>query len=87
MPFYEPLVIKEITYFRLNFYFAADEWRLKVLMGVITPAMAANSWSEFRKNFSMIETSNNDLLGDPYILFNKPFIGYVLNEIFSYLSL
>ncbi|CAH2040681.1 unnamed protein product, partial [Iphiclides podalirius] len=69
---------------KLNFYIAADEWRLKVLMGEIPSVTAVNSWSEFRKNFSMIDTSNNDLLGDPYILFNRPFIGKFLGLILKY---
>lgn len=64
-----------IIHFRLNYYLAADEWRLKVLMGSIEPSKAASSWSEFRKNFSLLETSDVDFLGDPYMLFNKPYIG------------
>jgi hypothetical protein len=59
----------------LNYYLAADEWRLKVLMGTITPQAAAKSWSVFRKEFSQLETSDVDLLADPYVVFNKPFIG------------
>lgn len=62
-------------HYRLNYYLAADEWRLKVLMGAIPPANAATSWGEFRKNFSLIETSDVDILGNPYVLFNKPYIG------------
>ncbi|CAG4969703.1 unnamed protein product [Parnassius apollo] len=69
---------------KLNYYIAADEWRLRVLMGDIPPSKVANSWSEFRKNFSMLETSNKDFLGDPYILFNKPFIGKFMGLILKY---
>ncbi|XP_068623764.1 angiotensin-converting enzyme-like [Battus philenor] len=69
---------------KLNYYIAADEWRLKVLMGDIPPAKAATSWSEFRQNFSMLETSNKDFLGDSYTLFNKPFIGKFMGIILKY---
>ncbi|KAM3966927.1 LOW QUALITY PROTEIN: angiotensin-converting enzyme [Aphomia sociella] len=82
------LVLQLITALRdlpkLNFYLAADEWRLKVLMGSIPYAKVASSWSEFRKNFSLLETSNVDLLGDPYILFNKPFVGKFMGLILKY---
>nr|CAB3506257.1 unnamed protein product [Spodoptera littoralis] len=60
---------------KLNFYLAADEWRIKVLMGAIPYAKIPSSWSDFRKNFSNIETADSDFLGDPYMMFNKPFIG------------
>lgn len=60
---------------RLNYYLAADEWRLKVLMGKISPTEAATSWTEFRKEFSLLDTSGVELLSDPYVLYNKPFIG------------
>lgn len=63
--------------FRLNYYIAADEWRLKLLMGTIPSSKVAESWKEFRANFSMLETSNKDILGDPYVLFNKPLVGLV----------
>ncbi|XP_059056502.1 angiotensin-converting enzyme-like [Achroia grisella] len=69
---------------KLNFYLAADEWRLKVLMGLIPYSKIPSSWSEFRKEFSLLETSDIDLLGDPYILFNKPFIGKFMGLILKY---
>ncbi|XP_060802153.1 angiotensin-converting enzyme-like [Amyelois transitella] len=69
---------------KLNYYLAADEWRLKVLMGSIAPAKVASSWGEFRKNFSLLETSDVDMLGDPYILFNKPYIGKFMGLILKY---
>ncbi|CAH0672770.1 unnamed protein product [Chilo suppressalis] len=65
---------------KLNFYLAADEWRLKVLMGTLPPT----SWSEFREKFSMLETSDQDLLSDPYVLLNKPFIGKFMGLILKY---
>ncbi|KOB76052.1 Angiotensin-converting enzyme, partial [Operophtera brumata] len=42
------------------------------------------NWSEFRKNFSMIENSDIDFLGDPHIVFNKPYIGKFLGVILKY---
>lgn len=60
---------------RLNYYIAADLWRLDVLMGKIPYANIEESWREFRKNFSLIESSNVDIIGDPYILLNKPYTG------------
>ncbi|XP_052754524.1 angiotensin-converting enzyme-like [Galleria mellonella] len=82
------LVLQLITALRdlpkLNFYLAADEWRLKVLMGSIPYSKIASSWREFRKDFSLLETSDVDLLGDPYILFNKPFIGKFMGLILKY---
>lgn len=68
-------ILQHYSGFRLNFYLAADEWRLKVLSGNTPPSKVATSWSEFRREFSMLETSDVDLLGEPYVLFNKPFIG------------
>lgn len=64
-----------IMIFRLNYYLAVDEWRLKTLMGSTTPAPEVGTWSEYRQNFSMLRTSDIDLLGDPYVLTNKPYIG------------
>ncbi|XP_049870972.1 angiotensin-converting enzyme-like [Pectinophora gossypiella] len=69
---------------KLNYFLAADEWRLKVLMGTIPQSKIATSWSEFRKNFSLIETSNVDILGDSYVLLNKPYIGKFLGVILKY---
>ncbi|XP_075976077.1 angiotensin-converting enzyme-like protein Ace3 [Anticarsia gemmatalis] len=69
---------------KLNFYLAADEWRIKVLMGAIPYAKIPSSWSDFRKNFSFIETSDGDFLGDPYMVFNKPFIGKFMGLILKY---
>ncbi|XP_041988913.1 angiotensin-converting enzyme-like [Aricia agestis] len=69
---------------RLDYYLAADEWRLNVLMGKIPPSKVASSWSEFRKNFSKIDPSNVDLLGDPYVLLNKPHVGDFLGIILKY---
>ncbi|CAH0583162.1 unnamed protein product [Chrysodeixis includens] len=69
---------------KLNFYLAADEWRIKVLMGAIPYAKIPSSWSDFRKNFSYIETSDSDFLGDPYMVFNKPFIGKFMGLILKY---
>ncbi|KAI5636366.1 angiotensin-converting enzyme domain-containing protein [Phthorimaea operculella] len=87
-PNYHRIVLQLIVALRdlpkLNYYLAADEWRLKVLMGKIPPTEVTNSWSEFRKNFSLIETSNVDVLGDPYILLNKPYIGKYLGIILKY---
>lgn len=82
------LVLQLITALRdlpkLNFYLAADEWRLNVLMGSIPYAKIPRSWSDFRSNFSLIESSDSDFLGDPYIVFNKPFIGKFLGIILKY---
>ncbi|KAJ0177900.1 hypothetical protein K1T71_006773 [Dendrolimus kikuchii] len=69
---------------KLNYYLAADEWRIKVLMGSIPYSKIPSSWSEFRKNFSLIESSHADLLGDPYVVFNKPFIGKFMGIILKY---
>lgn len=69
---------------KLNFYLAADEWRLKVLMGTMTTAEAASSWVELRKEFSMLETSDRDFLADPYVVLNKPFIGKFMGLILKY---
>ncbi|KAH9634352.1 hypothetical protein HF086_000609 [Spodoptera exigua] len=69
---------------KLNFYLAADEWRIKVLMGAIPYAKIPSSWSDFRKNFSNIETADSDFLGDPYMMFNKPFIGKFMGLILKY---
>ncbi|XP_053605335.1 angiotensin-converting enzyme-like protein Ace3 [Plodia interpunctella] len=69
---------------KLNYYLAADEWRLKVLMGTIPVSKAVSSWSEFRKNFSLLETSDVDLLGDSHILFNRPYIGKFMGLILKY---
>ncbi|XP_028160304.1 angiotensin-converting enzyme-like [Ostrinia furnacalis] len=69
---------------KLNFYLAADEWRLKVLTGNTPSSKTAASWSEFRRNFSQLETSDIDLLGDPYVQFNKPFIGKFMGLILKY---
>lgn len=44
-------------------------------MGTIPYAKIPSSWSDFRKNFSNIETGDSDFLGDPYMMFNKPYIG------------
>lgn len=69
---------------KLNFYIAADDWRIKVLMEKIPSSKIPSSWSEFRKNFSLIESSPSDLLGDPYVVFNKPFIGKFMGIILKY---
>ncbi|XP_045767657.1 angiotensin-converting enzyme-like [Maniola jurtina] len=69
---------------KLNYYLAVDEWRLKVLMGQIPLSKVEDSWSEFRRNFSQIEPSSSDILGDPYVLFNKPYIGKFLGLILKY---
>nr|XP_026485355.1 angiotensin-converting enzyme-like [Vanessa tameamea] len=69
---------------KLNYYIAADTWRLDVLMGKIPYAKIEDSWRDFRKNFSLIETSNVDIVGDPYILLNKPYIGKFLGIILKY---
>ncbi|KAJ8724332.1 hypothetical protein PYW08_015806 [Mythimna loreyi] len=69
---------------RLNFYLAADEWRIKVLMGAIPYSKIPSSWSEFRKNFSNIESGDSDFLGDPYMIFNKPYIGKFMGLILKY---
>ncbi|CAB3255539.1 unnamed protein product [Arctia plantaginis] len=87
-PNYHRLVLQLIMALKdlpkLNFYLAADEWRIKVLMGTIPYAKIPSSWSDFRKNFSFIETSNVDFLGDPYMVFNKPFIGKFMGLILKY---
>lgn len=69
---------------KLNYYLAADEWRLRVLSGKIPYSKIPTSWSEFRKNFSNIENSDVDFLGDPYMVFNKPYIGKFLGLILKY---
>ncbi|XP_072949997.1 angiotensin-converting enzyme-like protein Ace3 [Epargyreus clarus] len=69
---------------KLNYFMAADEWRLNVLMGRIPPSSIGSSWSEFRRNFSLIETSDSDILGDPYVIFNKPYIGKFMGLILKY---
>ncbi|KAL4707323.1 hypothetical protein ACJJTC_019861 [Scirpophaga incertulas] len=69
---------------KLNYYLAADEWRLNVLKGTIIPSNAAKSWSEYRKDFSLLDTSESDLLSDPYVVFNKPFIGKFMGLILKY---
>ncbi|XP_063827371.1 angiotensin-converting enzyme-like [Ostrinia nubilalis] len=69
---------------KLNFYLAADEWRLKVLTGNTPSSKTAASWSEFRRNFSQLETLDTDLLGDSYVQFNKPFIGKFMGLILKY---
>ncbi|CAK1544141.1 unnamed protein product [Leptosia nina] len=87
-PNYHRLVLQLLIALRdlpkLNFYMAVDEWRLQVLMGKIPFPKIASSWSEFRKNFSLIESSNVDLLGDPYVLSNKPYIGKFMGLILKY---
>ncbi|CAH3994097.1 inactive angiotensin-converting enzyme-related protein-like [Pieris brassicae] len=87
-PNYHRLVLQLIIALRdlprLNFYMAADEWRLQVLMGKVPFAKIASSWSEFRKNFSLIESSNIDILGDPYVLMNKPHVGKFMGLILKY---
>ncbi|CAH0751872.1 unnamed protein product [Diatraea saccharalis] len=65
---------------KLNFYLAADEWRLKVLTG----KTSTSTWKEFREKFSMLETSDRDLLSDPYVLLNKPFVGKFMGLILKY---
>lgn len=69
---------------KLNFYLAADEWRIKVLMGAIPYAKIPSSWSDFRRNFSHIEASDADFLGEPYMLLNKPYIGKFMGMILKY---
>ncbi|XP_061385352.1 angiotensin-converting enzyme-like [Danaus plexippus] len=69
---------------KLNYYIAADEWRLDVLMGKIPYHKINESWSEFRKNFSLIESSNSDILGSAHVLSNKPYIGNFLGLILKY---
>lgn len=69
---------------KLNFYLAADEWRIKVLSGAIPYAKIPSSWSDFRKNFSNIESGDSDFLGDPYMIFNKPYIGKFMGLILKY---
>ncbi|XP_045496861.1 inactive angiotensin-converting enzyme-related protein-like [Colias croceus] len=87
-PNYHRLVLQLIIALRdlpkLNFYIAADEWRLQLLMGKIPFAKIGDSWSEFRKNFSLIESSNIDVLGDPYVVSNKPYIGKFMGLILKY---
>ncbi|XP_014368466.2 angiotensin-converting enzyme [Papilio machaon] len=87
-PNYHRLVLQLIIALRdlpkLNYYIAADEWRLKVLTGTIPSSKVAASWKEFRANFSMLETSNKDILGDSYVLFNKPFVGKFMGIILKY---
>ncbi|CAH2254113.1 jg12106 [Pararge aegeria aegeria] len=69
---------------KLNYYLAADEWRIKILMGEIPLSKVEDSWTEFRKNFSLIMPSSSDILGDSNILFNKPYIGKFLGLILKY---
>lgn len=87
-PNYHRLVLQLIIALRdlpkLNYYIAADLWRLDVLMGKIPYANIEESWREFRKNFSLIESSNVDIIGDPYILLNKPYTGKFLGVILKY---
>lgn len=68
---------------RLNYYLAVDEWRLKLLKSNALPT-GSDSWSEFRKNFSSLIPSDNDILGDPYALRNKPYIGKFMGLILKY---
>ncbi|VVC89802.1 angiotensin-converting enzyme-like [Leptidea sinapis] len=87
-PNYHRLVLQLIIALRdlpkLNFYMAADEWRLRLLMGKIPMPQIFDSWREFRKNFSYIESSNDDVLGDPYVLTNKPLVGKFMGLILKY---
>nr|XP_049693128.1 angiotensin-converting enzyme-like protein Ace3 isoform X3 [Helicoverpa armigera] len=87
-PNYHRLVLQLIMALRdlpkLNFYLAADEWRIKVLTGAIPYSKIPSSWSDFRKNFSNIETGDSDFLGDPYMMFNKPYIGKFMGLVLKY---
>ncbi|XP_063390771.1 angiotensin-converting enzyme-like protein Ace3 [Cydia fagiglandana] len=87
-PNYHRLVLQLITALRdlpkLNFYIAADEWRLKYLKETKTSSTQNESWSDFRRNFSWLETSDVDILGNPYVLHNKPFIGKFMGLILKY---
>ncbi|XP_037975647.2 angiotensin-converting enzyme [Plutella xylostella] len=69
---------------KLNYYLAADEWRLQVLMGSITSSKVVSSWSEFRKNFSLVDSADVELLSDPHVTFNKPFLGKFMGLILKY---
>lgn len=67
--------INVIFFFRLNLFIAADEWRLQYLKETVMSTGGVSSWSDFRRNFSLLETSDADILGHSYVVHNKPFIG------------
>ncbi|KAI8420764.1 hypothetical protein MSG28_007978 [Choristoneura fumiferana] len=68
----------------LNFFMAADEWRLQYLKETVMSSGGVSGWSDFRRNFSLLETSDADILGHSYIVHNKPLIGKFMGLILKY---
>lgn len=60
-------------YSRLAYYYAADRWRVEQV-DYHVPSV----WKDRRQNITRVIPSDNDYLADPYILSNKPYIGYVI---------
>lgn len=70
---------------KLSYYFLADEFRLKEIENPSDNIV--EKWWEYRQKYQMVNGVTNqewDLLGDPYIESNKPYIGKFLGTILQF---